>query len=402
MSILSYSPLSPSIEEKDIVLPAPIFSTLLAPLEAQLLRITPLISGSNRPISYTFAHQVRALVYYHTESYTSAQDLLTAVRCDGFANGLVVPETGLGESTFYEANATRGSLQMIELVDQLFKKASKQVGIAYAELGRLVAIDGSLITACLSMTWADYRSKARKAKMHVGFDLNRCLPRKMILTQGKGAERPFVPHLLKEGETGVLDRGYQDHLRFDGWINDGRHFVARVKKNTQWRVLASLPFPKSTPIFFFAKVLLGDEAHPMTHPVFLVGFKSRGKTYWIATDRDDLTAEQIAFIFSLRWAIETFFAWWKKHLKVYHLISRNEHGVLLQLLSGLLTYLLLVIYFHKRYGERPSLKRLRELRWDIRHEAQRPVIHLHIHLVIQLDALRLPMIFLWLNRHAIL
>jgi hypothetical protein len=402
MPILSYSPLSPGIEEKDIVLPAPTFSTLLAPLEAQLAHITPLVSGSNRPISYTFAHQVRALVYYHTEGCTSAQDLLTAVGCDAFANGLVVPETGLGESTFYEANATRGSLQMMELVDRLFKKASKHVGIAYAELGRLVAIDGSLIDACLSMTWADYCSTKRKAKAHVGFDLNRCLPRKMILTEGKGAERPFVTHLLEEGETGVLDRGYQDHLRFDGWIEDGRHFVARVKKSTQWQVLDLLPFPNGTPIFFFAKVLLGDEAHRMTHPVFLVGFKSRGKTYWIATDRDDLTAEQIAFIYSLRWAIETFFAWWKKHLKVYHLISRNEHGVLLQLLSGLLTYLLLVIYFHQRYGERPSLKRLRELRWDIRHEAQRPIIHLHMYLVIQVDELMLSLIFLWLNRHAIL
>lgn len=402
MSIQSCSPLSPGIEEKDIVLPAPTVSALLAPLEAQLPHITPLVSGSNKPISYTFAHQARALVYYHTESFTSAQDLLTGLRCDAFANGLVVPKTGLGESTFYEANATRGSLQMMELVDRLFKKASKHAGLPYAELGRLVAIDGSLIEACLSMTWADYRSKARKAKVHMGFDLNRCLPRKMILTQGKGAERPFVTYLLEEGETGVLDRGYQDHLRFDGWIEDGRHFVARVKKNTQWQVLDPLPFPKGTPIFFFAKVLLGDDAHRMTHPVFLVGFKSRGKTYWIATDRDDLTAEQIAFIFSLRWAIETFFAWWKKHLKVYHLISRNEHGVLLQLLSGLLTYLLLAIYFHQRYGERPSLKRLRELRWDIRHETQRPIIHLHMHLVILPDDLMMPLIFLWLNRHAIL
>ena len=46
----------------------------------------------------------------------------------------------------------------------------------------------------------------------------------------------------------------------------------------------------------------------------------------------------------MRWEIETFFAWWKRHLKVYHLISRNPHGVLLQLLAGLATYLLLVLY----------------------------------------------------------
>jgi len=106
----------------------------------------------------------------------------------------------------------------------------------------------------------------------------------------------------------------------------------------------------------------------MTHPLFLVGFKSRGKVYWIVTDRGDLSAEQIAFIFSLRWEIESFFAWWKRHLKVYHLISRSPHGVLLQLLAGLVTYLLLVLYFDQQFGERPSIRRVRELRRHIRYE----------------------------------
>ena len=400
MSILSCSPLSPMVEEKGFPKGSPTFSVLLGPLEACLPYLTPLESGSNKPLTYTFAHQIRGLVYYHTETCTSAQDLLFAARCDGFVNRLLVPPSGLGKSTFYEANASRGSTQMIELVDRLSKKASKCVGRSYAELGHLVVIDGSLIGACLSMTWADYLGDVRKAKMHLGLDLSGSIPRKMILTEGRGAERPFVSHLLKEGETGVLDRGYQDHQRFDAWIAEGKHIVVRLKKNTKWEVIEALPFEKGTSIFFFSKVLLGDPVHRMTHPVYLIGFESRGKTYWIATDREDLTAEQIAFIFSLRWQVETFFAWWKKHLKVYHLISRNPHGVLVQLLSGLITYLLLVIYFHQRYGQRPCVKYLRQLRWDIRHETQPPTL-VHIYLVIQTDTQLSPLIFLWLLNPAI-
>ena len=98
--------------------------------------------------------------------------------------------------------------------------------------------------------------------------------------------------------------------------------------------------------------------------------------------------------------IETFFAWWKKHLKVYHLISRNPHGLLVQLLCGLITYLLLVIYFHQRYGQRPCVKCLRQLRWDIRHETQPPTL-VHIYLVIQTDTQFSPLIFLWLLNPAI-
>lgn len=401
MSILSCSPLSPDVEESEFAVSTPTFSTLLMPLEAHLRYLTPLESGSNKPLSYTFAHQVRGLVYYHVEAYTSGQDLLTAAGSDAFVNLLLVPKTGLGESTFYEANATRGSLQMQQLLDRLYKKASGCVSIPYVELGELMVIDGSLIDACLSMAWADYRYGARKAKMHLGFDLNRGIPRKMVLTDGKRAERPFVTELLEEGQTGVLDRGYQDHQRFDDWIDQDKHFVARVKKNTQWNVIEHLPFPQGTSIFFFAKVFLGDQGHRMTHPVYLVGFKSRGKIYWIATDRQDLTAQQIALIFSLRWAVETFFAWWKRHLKVYHLISRNHHGVLIQLLAGLITYLLLVIYFHQRYGERPSLRRLRQLRWGIRQESP-ATTHLHIYIVIQTDIALLFLLYLWLNQQAIL
>ncbi len=107
----------------------------------------------------------------------------------------------------------------------------------------------------------------------------------------------------------------------------------------------------------------------MRHSVYLVGFRVRGKVYWVTTDREDLSAEEISFIYSLRWRIETLFGWWKRHLKVYHLISRNSHGVFVQLLAGLITYLLFLLHCIRRYGEkRPSIRRLRQLRWQIRRE----------------------------------
>lgn len=276
---------------------------------------------------------------------------------------------GFGQSTFYEANSSRGVTQMLEVFDRLAKKVSKYLGIAYVQLGNLVAIDGSLIDATLSMTWADYRESSNKAKVHLGFDLNRSIPLKLYLTEGNGSERPLVSCILESGQTGVLDRGYQDHERFDEWADDGKHFVARLKNNTKWDVIDRLPFKKNGKIFFFAKVWLGEENHKMRHPVYLVGFNVKKKKFWVATDRADLTAEQIAFIYSLRWEIEKLFSWWKRHLKVYHLISRNHHGMLLQLLAGLITYLLFILYCYEQYGEKqPSILRLRQLRCHIRKE----------------------------------
>ena len=106
---------------------------------------------------------------------------------------------------------------------QLVRPSSKHLPKGHAELADMVLIDGSVIDPVLSMYWAGYRKGSKKAKVHIGFDLNRDIPPKSFLTDGKEAERPFVEKILAPGETGVMDRGYQRHKLFDAWQADGKH-----------------------------------------------------------------------------------------------------------------------------------------------------------------------------------
>ncbi|MDM8515981.1 IS4 family transposase, partial [Desulfobacterales bacterium HSG16] len=237
-------------------------------------------------------------------------------------------------------------------------------------LGRLVAIDGSLIDAVLSMIWADYRKGSKKAKVHVGFNINQKIPMKIHLTEGKGAERPFLSQIISKGQTGIADRGYQSHALFDSLQADGKSFVIRIKANTTKTLIKTYDVNPDSIVFYDAEVLLGtvENKNQTETPVRLVGYCINGIDYWVATDRKDLTAEQIAEIYKLRWDIETFFGWWKRHLRVYHLISRSKHGLMVQILGGLITYLLLAIYCHREYGEKVSIKRVRELRIQIQNE----------------------------------
>ena len=77
-------------------------------------------------------------------------------------------------------------------------------------------------------------------------------------------------------------------------------------------------------------------------------------------------------------------------MKVYHLISRDRHGMLLQILAGLITYLLLVLYCYHKYGERqPSILRLRQLRCHIRKEMGYKVYVINIQINIEAIALLL-------------
>ena len=319
----------------------------------------------------TFEDQLNALIYFHLEEHTSARHLVQTLQEDDFARNNIAPEDGISKSSFSEAINERGLEQFLYVFEQLQKQASSLLPKKYATLGDLIAIDGSLIDSVLSMTWADYRKGAKKAKVHLGFNVNQAIPQKLFLTKGNAGERPFVGQILEPGQTGIMDRGYQCHNNFDNLQEDHKHFVCRIKGNTHKTCLEQYDVEPDSMIFYDAKVLLGEDGPKQTKkPLRLVGYIVDGTKYWVATDRFDLTADEIALIYKLRWEIEKFFGWWKRHLRVYHLIARSKHGLMVQILSGLITYLLLAIYCHEQHGERVSIKRVRELRNKIRNETR--------------------------------
>ena len=360
-----------SIEQRKHKKKKPAYKLLLKPLKKAFEKSTPLLSRGNRDLKLTFEDQLHALVLFHLEEHGSAQHLLQFLKEDDFAREYFAPENGIEKSSFSEAINTRGIKQMIEVFEALVEDARSLLPKEYKELGDLTLIDGSLIDATLSMYWADYREGAKKAKVHIGFDLNNSIPRKIYLTDGKGDERPFVSKIISPGQTSVLDRYYQCHNNFDLWQESKRHFICRIKAGTRKEVIRNNELSPGSIVFYDSIVLLGTKSVNQTEKELrVVGYTVDNKNYWVATDRYDLTAEQVALAYKLRWNIESFFSWWKQHLRVYHLIARSEHGLMVQILGGLITYILLAIYCHNEYGEKVSIKRVRELRIKIVNESR--------------------------------
>ena len=349
---------------------SPSFYKLYQPV-ARILPETPVLeSRGDRPLQMTFEDELKALIFFHLEEHNSGRHLIQVFKEDDFARKNIAPEDGIEKSSFFEAINTRGLEQLEFVFQKLSCEASNILPNQHPELGELVAFDGSLIDAVLSMTWADYRKGSKKAKVHIGFDLNRSIPRKIFLTDGNGAERPFVNKILSPGQTGVGDRGYQKHALFDSLQAEGKSFVIRIKAGTTKTLIKEHKVNPGSIVFYDAEVLLGtiENNNQTENSVRLVGYRVDGVDYWVATDRRDLTAEQIAKIYKLRWQIENFFAWWKRHLRVYHLIARSEYGLMVQILGGLITYLLLAIYCHTNHKEPVSIKRVRQLRIQIQNE----------------------------------
>ncbi len=342
------------------------FDKFRNPLIRSLPQAPELQSRGDRPLKMTFEDQINALIYFHLQEHKSARHLVQDLKENIFAKEHIAPEGGISRSSFCEAVNHRGLEQLQFVFEDLYKQAVGCLPKEHAELGDLVSIDGSLINAVLSMHWANYRKGSKKAKAHCGFDINHGIPNKIFLTEGNGGERPFVPKILTEGQTGVMDRGYQSHHDFDLLQAQGKHFVCRIKAKTTRTVIETHEVNYGSYIFYDALVFLGTPNLNQTKtPVRVVGYKIAGVKYYVATDRHDLTAEQIATIYKLRWTIEDFFKWWKGHLKVYHLIARSEYGLMVQILSGLITYLLLAIYCRNEFNEKVTIKRVRQLRTAI-------------------------------------
>jgi hypothetical protein len=147
------------------------------------------------------------------------------------------------------------------------------------------------------------------------------------------------------------------------------YFICRLKASSRKTVLRTNATDPDSHIFDDAVVLLSTQDSNQTkREVRVIGYKVDSKSYWVATNRFELSAEQVVLIYKLRWTIESFFAWWKRHLKVYQLIARNPYGLLRQILAGLITSLLQAIYCHEEHGEIVSIKRVRELHNNICNE----------------------------------
>jgi hypothetical protein len=346
----------------------------MRPYKQVIDAMPPLTSRGNKPLELTFEQQLTALILFHLEEHRSGQELLQFLEEDDEARAIAgVPPEGIRQSTFYEAINTRGLDQMAHVFRELCRIASDTLPFKHEHLGDIIAIDGSMIEATFTMQWADYRGGVNKAKAHVGFNLNRSIPMKIYLADGKSDERPYVSTILQPGETGVLDRYYQCYRDFDAWQAEEKHFVCRIRESSLKTCLHENVITPGGPVFYDVVVLLGAKGINQTEqPVRVIGYRIDAKRYWLATDRFDLTADEIMAIYKLRWNIETFFGWWKQHLNVYHRLARSAYGMMVQLLAGLITYLLLAIYCHDEFNEPVSLKRVRQLRNAIRTESRHP------------------------------
>ena len=168
------------------------------------------------------------------------------------------------------------------------------------------------------------------------------------MTSGKPHDSLLINVMGFEPEhTYLFDRGYVNYKVYDELCDNGIFFITRLKKNAAREVLEEYKLPEGEHnIHSDCKVLLGQKNGntTMENASRLVTVYSDDDDYvCILTNRFDLTALEIANLYRYRWQIEEFFKWIKQHLKVKKFFGSSQNAVLIQILTALIVYVLLLL-----------------------------------------------------------
>jgi hypothetical protein len=168
---------------------------------------------------------------------------------------------------------------------------------------------------------------------------------------------------LYKGALYVFDKGYCDY----SWWNDidraDARFVTRFKRNAGMDILEERTIPADA-----AQAVLKDQIvrlkhrHPggrknqYTKPLrrVTIARPDKGTALVLATNDLDSPALEIAQRYRERWGIELFFKWVKQHLKIKKFLGRSENAVRIQVLTALISYLLVALY-KQRHALKASL-----------------------------------------------
>ena len=123
-------------------------------------------------------------------------------------------------------------------------------------------------------------------------------------------------------------------------------FVTRLPSNVRYRVVQKNPVPADAAVLADQTIRLTTARSRGRYPdtLRLVQYRDpeTDKEYVFLTNRPDLAALAVADLYRQRWQIETFFRRIKQNLKIKTFYATSENGVLIQIWTVMIAYLLLL------------------------------------------------------------
>lgn len=268
----------------------------------------------------------------------------------------------LKKSTLNDANDKRSALVFSETAKMLMTQVSRTLRQQSEDLVYL--LDSTSFTlkgqGFDNWTMSTRTRNTQGMKLHVLYEAKSEVPVHFDFSTANvnDIERAWsMP--LEPGALYVFDKGYNDYNWWHKIDQAKALFVTRFKRNASLKVVQQLDIPKTA-----NGQVLSDEIvefrvkHPSGKRVnqyygrplrrITIHRPDKATPIVLATNDFSSSALEIAQRYKERWGIELFFKWIKQHLKIKHFFGHSENAVRIQILTALISYLLVALLHHTK------------------------------------------------------
>ena len=310
-------------------------------------------NGDHRTRSLSCWDQLVSLLFCQLSGRQSLRDLVDSFNSKS-AHHYHLGTRLIRRSSLSDANRDRPLAIFQETFFYLLEKVRDRLPKQDAvEMVRL--IDATTIDLNLNQfEWAKFRSTKAGVKLHTVYDPHAEVPVFFEMSNAKVNDRKALSTLpMLGGMTYVVDRAYNDYGWYYSLTQQGSKFVGRMKTNAVYEVVETRP-EKGDGVLADEVIRLTSSKAKKDCPIPLrrITFRraeDQKLLVFISNDLDRSAAE-IASLYKQRWQIELFFKWIKQNLKVKRFLGRSENAVHIQVLTAMISYLLIKLVQLAGYG----------------------------------------------------
>lgn len=210
--------------------------------------------------------------------------------------------------------------------------------------------------------WVERTQRIKGLKAHFIYDTTEKAPVYFSITGAKTNDIVEAQQIeLKANQTLVFDRAYYDFAWWNQIIEAGSSFVTRPKSTLVYKLIKRHKVTDESVKSDYTIKLMSKKSYKYKGELRLVKAKVKirgiNKSISVLTNNFKDSAEKIINLYKKRWEIELFFKWIKQNLKIKKFFSQNENGIKIQVLTAIITYLLLRI-MQMRSKKEISLRKL--------------------------------------------
>lgn len=276
----------------------------------------------------------------------------------------VATEKGLKSIDYSTLSKRLGELNYLivkRIFERIVSRLNRSARRSLKLKKELLAIDSTTITVGKNrLPWALYHGERSGIKLHVSFTNQTRMPLQIVETTGLKHDGPVGVELEDKRFILVADRAYFSIDKVDRYATTKQDFVIHLKDNIQLNHKKSLKRAaiEGSNIVADFTCKLGTTQKQTTERHRVVEFTDyEGAIVRVVTNLRDVTAEEITDMYKERWAIESFFRWFKQNLNVPVLFGTTKNAVFSQLFSALIAYVLLK-FLHTEGHKKNNCKRL--------------------------------------------